>query len=151
MKRSAGLLMMRRSASGAIEVLLAHPGGPYWRNKDAGAWSIPKGELDPGEDALGAAKREWEEETGHAANGPFAPLGEVTQKSGKHIVAWAFAGQFDPAHLRSNSFEMEWPPRSGRMQAFPEIDRVQWFGLDEARVKINAGQVPLLDRLAQLR
>src|SRR5262249_19219115 len=108
MKRSAGLLMFRRGADGAVEVLLAHPGGPFWRARDAGAWSLPKGEWEPPEEPLAAALREWQEETGFPASPPFAPLGEVTQKGGKHVLAWAFEGDFEPARLRSNTFELEW-------------------------------------------
>jgi predicted NUDIX family NTP pyrophosphohydrolase len=148
MKRSAGLLMFRRVSDGTVQVLLAHPGGPFWARRDEGAWSLPKGEYEPPEEPLDAARREWQEETGSAASPPFAPLGEVTQKGGKRVLAWAFEGDFDPAQLRCNSFEMEWPPKSGRMQSFPEIDRVAWFGLDEARLRIHAGQLPFIDRLA---
>jgi predicted NUDIX family NTP pyrophosphohydrolase len=147
MKKSAGLLMYRRSAAGALQVLLAHPGGPFWRAKDEGAWTIPKGEYDEGEEALAAATREFAEETGFAVTPPFVPLGEIMQKSGKRIAAWAFAGDCDPARLESNTFEIEWPPRSGRTQTFPEIDRVEWFELDEARRKMNPAQCALLDRL----
>ena len=150
MDRSAGLLMFRRAADRAIEVLLAHPGGPYWKNKDEGAWTIPKGEYADTEDALAAARREFAEETGFEALPPFLELGEVVQKGGKRILAWGLAGDCDPAQLRSNAFEIEWPPRSGRMQAFPEIDRVAWFGLEAARRKINPAQAVLLERLAQL-
>jgi predicted NUDIX family NTP pyrophosphohydrolase len=142
--------MYRRNASGAVEVLLAHPGGPFWKNKDAGAWSIPKGEYETPEEPLAAALREWAEETGFAAQPPYLPLGEIRQKNGKHVIAWAFEGDCDPAELVSNTFEMEWPPKSGRMQSFPEIDSVQWFGLDEARAQINAAQAAFLDRLAKL-
>jgi predicted NUDIX family NTP pyrophosphohydrolase len=149
-KKSAGLLMYRRGARGGIEVLLAHPGGPFWQRKDAGAWSIPKGEYEPPEEPLSAALREWAEETGFAAQAPYLPLGEMKQKNGKHVMAWAFEGDGDPAMLACNTFEMEWPPKSGRMQSFPEIDRVQWFGLDEARERINPAQAALLDRLAKL-
>jgi predicted NUDIX family NTP pyrophosphohydrolase len=150
MKTSAGLLMFRRGAGGALEVLLAHPGGPYWRNKDAGAWTLPKGEYTDPEEPLAAAQREWREETGFPTNPPFEPLGHVTNKSGKRITAWAFEGDCDPDALRCNTFEVEWPPRSGRMQSFPEIDRVQWFALDEARARIHEAQAPFLDRLRQL-
>lgn len=150
MKKSAGLLMYRRTESGEIEVLLAHPGGPFWKNKDAGAWSIPKGEYEAPEDPLDAALREWAEETGFPARPPYLPLGEVRQKNGKHVAAWAFEGDADPALLVCNMFEMEWPPKSGRMQSFPEIDRVQWFSLTEARERINPAQAALLDRLADL-
>jgi predicted NUDIX family NTP pyrophosphohydrolase len=149
-KKSAGLLMYRRNASGDIQVLLAHPGGPFWKNKDAGAWSIPKGEYETPEEPLAAALREWAEETGFAAQPPYLPLGEIRQKNGKHVIAWAFEGDCDPARLVSNTFEIEWPPKSGRMQSFSEIDSVQWFGLDEARAKINAAQAAFVDKLAKL-
>lgn len=149
MKTSAGLMMYRQPAGGAAEVLLAHPGGPFWRGRDEGAWTIPKGEYGPPEDALAAARREFEEETGFAVTPPFLPLGEVVQKSGKRISAWAFAGDCDPARLRCNSFEIEWPPRSGRRQSYPEIDRVAWFGLEEARRRIIPAQRALIDRLEQ--
>lgn len=148
-KKSAGLLMYRQGGDGALQVLLAHPGGPYWRNKDEGAWTLPKGEYDVPEAPLDAARREFEEETGLSPEPPFLPLGEVVQKSGKHVAAWAFAGDFDPARLRCNTFELEWPPRSGRRQSFPEIDRVDWLGLAAARRKINPALRALLDRLEQ--
>jgi predicted NUDIX family NTP pyrophosphohydrolase len=146
---SAGLLMYRRRAGG-VEVLLVHPGGPFWRNKDAGAWTIPKGEPAVGEELLEAAKREFEEETGVAPVGDCAPLPPLKQKGGKVIHAWAIEGDLDPAQIRSNTFEMEWPPRSGRRAAFPEIDRAGFFSLDQARLKMNSGQVALLDALAAL-
>ena len=148
MKKSAGLLMYRRTEGGSLEVLLAHPGGPFWRGKDEGAWTIPKGEYDENEDPLAAAMREFGEETGFAVSPPLLPLGAIVQKSGKRITAWAFAGDCDPAQLRSNTFEIEWPPRSGRMRSFPEIDRVEWLSLDAARRKINPAQCALLERLA---
>ena len=138
--------MFRRRGE-ALEFLLAHPGGPFWARKDEGAWSLPKGEYDDSEEALAAARREFTEETGIAAEGPFVDLGEVRQKSGKHVRAWAFESDCDPATLRSNLFELEWPPRSGRMQSFPEIDRLQWFTLADARVKLLPAQLPLLERL----
>lgn len=144
--RSAGLLMFRRKGD-AVEVLLAHPGGPFWSRRDAAAWTLPKGEIGPGEEALAAARREFAEETGFASAPPFVPLGELKQKSGKRISAWAFEGDADPARLVSNEFEMEWPPRSGRTRRFPEIDRVEWFGLDAARAKLIAGQAPFIDAL----
>lgn len=143
---SAGLLLFRLAA-GEPQVLLAHPGGPFWARKDDGAWTLPKGEVAPGEDPLVCARREFEEETGFAIEGGFLPLGEIRQKAGKRVQAWAVEGDFDPARLRSNEFEIEWPPRSGRMQRFPEVDRVAWFGLEDARRKLLASQVPLLDRL----
>jgi predicted NUDIX family NTP pyrophosphohydrolase len=149
MKKSAGLLMYRRGSAGAVEVLLAHPGGPFWRGKDEGAWTIPKGEYEPPEEPLAAARREFMEETGFEAAPPFVPLGEVVQKGGKRISAWAFAGDCDPAQLRCNTFEIEWPPRSGRRQSYPEVDRIEWFELGEARRRIIPAQRTLLDRLEQ--
>lgn len=144
--RSAGLLMFRRRG-GVLEVLLAHPGGPFWSRRDAAAWTLPKGEIGPGEEPLAAARREFAEETGFASAPPFVPLGELRQKSGKRISAWAFEGDADPATLASNTFEMEWPPRSGRTRSFPEIDRVAWFDPGVARAKLIAGQVPFIDAL----
>lgn len=140
---------MFRRAGGALEVLLAHPGGPFWRNRDAGAWSIPKGEFADPERALDAAQREFAEETGFAVTPPFLPLGEIVQKSGKRVNAWAFEGECDPGLLRCNEFELEWPPKSGRRQRYPEIDRVAWFGVAEARGKLLPAQCALLDRLEQ--
>ena len=148
-KRSAGLLMYRRGAAG-LAVLLVHPGGPFWANKDLGAWSIPKGEYGADEKPLAAAQREFTEETGARPGGDFVPLGEVKQPGGKHVSAWAIEGDFDPATLVSNSFEMEWPPRSGRKRSFPEVDRADWFSLDEARRKILTGQRPFIDRLERM-
>lgn len=142
--------MFRRGADGAWQVLLAHPGGPFWQRKDAGAWTLPKGEYEDPEQPLAAALREWAEETGFDASPPFLPLGEVTQKNGKRVSAWAFQGTCDPQRLHCNTFEIEWPPKSGRRQSFPEIDRVQWFGLREARERINAAQAAFLDRLEKL-
>jgi predicted NUDIX family NTP pyrophosphohydrolase len=149
MKRSAGLLMYRRLVSG-LEVLLAHPGGPYWRSKDAGAWTIPKGEYVAPEQPLAAALREWAEETGFAAEGPFLELGEVALKSGKRICAWAFEGDCDPTAVRCNTFAVEWPPRSGRIRDFPELDRAAWFDTSEARLRIHPAQAAFLDRLTAL-
>jgi predicted NUDIX family NTP pyrophosphohydrolase len=146
MKRSAGVLLYKHTEDG-IRVLLVHPGGPFWRNKDAGAWSIPKGEIDEGEDQLAAALREFAEETGIALTGDFLPLGEVKQKGGKVVTAFAHCRDLDPAAINSNTFELEWPPRSGRRQTFPEIDRAEWFDAQTARDKINASQADLLDRL----
>lgn len=148
-KHSAGLLM-HRQVSGTLEVLLVHPGGPFWAKKDAGAWSIPKGEIEEGEDALAAARREFEEETGRSAEGSFVPLQPIRQRGGKHILAWAFEGDFDPLQLRSATFSMEWPPRSGQQRDFPEVDRAAWFAVEEARRRVNAGQVPLVDELSRL-
>ena len=143
---SAGILLYRR-AGASLEVLLVHPGGPYWRAKDAGAWTIPKGVIDPGEQALDAAVRELREETGVVVDGPFIALGAVRQKAGKVVTAFACEGDCDPAAIVSNTFPMEWPPRSGRMQEFPEVDRAGWFTLEAAREKINAAQVALLEGL----
>ncbi len=147
--RSAGILLYRRR-SGALEVLLAHPGGPFWQRRDLGAWTIPKGEFGDDESAEDAARRELREETGIDAAGALTVLGETKLKGGKVVVAFAIEGDFDVADLVSNTFEIEWPPRSGRRQHFPEIDKVEWMTLGDARVKILAGQVPLLDRLAAL-
>ena len=145
-KRSAGLIMFRRKTN-VIEVLLAHPGGPFWIKKDLGAWSIPKGELGDAEDPLTAAKREFTEELGLTPQGEFMPLGEVRQPGGKIVAAWAFEGDCDPSKVRSNTFSMEWPPHSGKMEQFPEIDRAEWFSLETARSKLLKGQLSLLDRL----
>lgn len=145
-KRSAGILMFRRRDSG-IEVLLVHPGGPFWKNKDAGAWSIPKGEHGEADDPLEAAKREFKEETGIPVRGEFVALDEIKQPSGKLIRAWALEGDCNAATIRSNTFSMEWPPKSGRMQEFPEVDRAEWFSMDEARKRIVKGQSGFLDRL----
>jgi predicted NUDIX family NTP pyrophosphohydrolase len=145
-KQSAGLLLYRRSGGG-VEVFLVHPGGPYWARKDAGAWSIPKGELGEAEDPLGAALREFTEETGFSVEGPYRRLRPVRQPGGKTVIAFAVEGDCDPAALRSGTFTMEWPPRSGRHREFPEVDRAAWFGLDEAQVRILRGQAPLLEQL----
>jgi predicted NUDIX family NTP pyrophosphohydrolase len=136
--------------SGLLEVFLVHPGGPYWVRKDDGAWSIPKGEIEESEEALVAARREFLEETGSVVSGPFVAMTPVKQRSGKWVRAWAATGDLDPAALKSNLFSMQWPPGSERMQSFPEVDRGAWFRLDEARVKITAGQLPLLEELATL-
>jgi predicted NUDIX family NTP pyrophosphohydrolase len=141
---SAGLLAYR--FNNGLEVLLAHPGGPYWAKKDDGAWTIPKGLVRP-DDLVQGALREFREETGFVARGPFAPLKPVRQKSGKTVHAFAFEGDFDPERFCSNTFEMEWPPRSGRQQSFPEIDRIGWFGLEQAMRKIIAYQRPFLAEL----
>jgi len=147
--RSAGLLLYRRGAGGP-EVLLVHPGGPFWARRDLGAWSLPKGEYADGEEPLIAARREFEEELGSPPpDGEVVDLGEVRQKSGKVVHAWAIAGDLDAEQIHSNEFEMEWPPRSGNSQTFPEVDRAQWFGLEDAREKINPGQEALLDRLQE--
>jgi predicted NUDIX family NTP pyrophosphohydrolase len=146
-RTSAGILLWR-SRGGRLQVLLGHPGGPYFSGKDADHWTVLKGEVDPGEDLLAVARREFEEETGfRPPEGPTIELGEIRQKSGKRVLAWAVEGDLDIQAAVSNSFEMEWPPRSGRMREFPEIDRVEWFGLDDARDKIKAAQAPFLDRL----
>ena len=147
--KSAGILVYRKRAGG-VEVLLVHPGGPFWARRDAGAWSIPKGEYADSEDAETAARREFTEETGWTIEGKLKSLGEIKQKAGKVVTAFAAEGDFDPASLESNRFEMEWPPKSGRMASFPEVDRAGWFGLAEARDKIVEGQRPLLDRLEAL-
>jgi predicted NUDIX family NTP pyrophosphohydrolase len=143
---SAGLLMFRK-VGGRLEVLLAHPGGPFWAKKDAGAWSIPKGLTEPGEDALTAARREFAEETGLRPDGPFLPLGEVRQKSGKVVHAWACEGDADPAELTSNRIWVEWPAGSGRRIEVPEVDRCEWFTPSEAREKLNPAQVAFVERL----
>jgi predicted NUDIX family NTP pyrophosphohydrolase len=145
MKRSAGILMYKYRADELL-VLLAHPGGPYWAKRDLGSWSIPKGEYE-GEDPLTAAGREFQEETGGRVRGPFLSLGEIAQSNRKTVSAWAAEGDFDPKALKSNLCEIEWPPKSGRMQLIPEADRAEWFSLEDARVKILAGQRPFLDRL----
>jgi predicted NUDIX family NTP pyrophosphohydrolase len=146
-KLSAGILAYRRGSNG-LEVLLVHPGGPYWRNKDLGAWSIPKGEIDVSEDPEHAARREFSEELGpSAAIGALQALGEIRQRGGKRVIAFCAEADFDTASLSSNSFEIKWPPRSGALKTFPEVDRAQWFDLEAARAKILSGQVELIDRL----
>jgi predicted NUDIX family NTP pyrophosphohydrolase len=147
--RSAGFLIYRRRSS-ALEVLLVHPGGPFWARRDAGSWSIPKGEIGPDEDALAAARREVAEELGSLIDGPAVSLAPITQKAGKVVEAWAVEHEWDPTTLHSNTFTIEWPRGSGRMTSFPEVDRAEWFGLDEARRRILPGQVPLLDQLESL-
>lgn len=149
MKTSAGLLMYRVH-NGLLQVFLVHPGGPYWAKKDEGAWSIPKGEVAEGEDLLRTACREFEEETGLAAQEPFLPLPSIRQKGGKVVHAWAFQGDCDPSAVRSNDFTMEWPPRSGRQQTFPEADRAEFFFCDEARRKINPAQAAWVGELERL-
>lgn len=146
---SAGIMMYRRVPAG-IEVLLVHPGGPFWAKKDRGAWSIPKGEHGPDEDPLAAARREFEEETGFPVQGEFLPLGSEKQKSGKVVTAWAVEGNCDAGAVRSNNFTLEWPPKSGRQTEFPEVDRAGWFSLAEAKEKLTSGQVPFVDRLCGL-
>jgi predicted NUDIX family NTP pyrophosphohydrolase len=146
-RRSAGLLLYRR-VDGDLEVLLVHPGGPFWARKDEHAWSVPKGEYEDGQDPRRVAAREFAEELGHPApDGPWLELGEVRQSGGKRVVAWAVEGDLDPDTVVSNTFELEWPPRSGRVRSFPEVDRATWVDLAAARTKLHAGQVPLLDRL----
>jgi predicted NUDIX family NTP pyrophosphohydrolase len=145
-RTSAGLLLYRRRDD-ALEVFLVHPGGPFWARKDAGSWSIPKGEIDPMEKPLAAARREFTEETGLSVEGAFRPLAPITQAGGKIVQAWAVEGDVDPTALQSNTFSMEWPPRSGRQQTFPEVDRAAWFPIDVARRKINPAQAALLDEL----
>jgi predicted NUDIX family NTP pyrophosphohydrolase len=146
---SAGLLMFRRTR-GRVEVFLAHPGGPFWKNKDAGAWTIPKGLVDEGEDPLDGACREFREETGIEPAGPFLPLGDIRQKAGKRVHAWAFEGDADPAAAVSNEMKTEWPRGSGHWITFPEVDRCAWFGADEARERINPAQAELIGRLEAL-
>lgn len=145
---SAGLLLYRRLADGGVEVLLGHPGGPFFAARDLGDWSIPKGEVEEGEDLEAVARREFREETGHAApDGPAIPLGTVRQKGGKLVHAWALEGDLDPATARSNTFTMQWPPSSGTWISVPELDRVAWFAPPEARRRIKEAQIPLIDRL----
>jgi predicted NUDIX family NTP pyrophosphohydrolase len=149
-RRSAGLLLYRGRGED-LEVLLVHPGGPMWSSRDAGAWSVPKGEYLEGEDPLSAARREFEEELGTPLpEADAADLGEIRQKSGKRVRAWALAGDLDTTQIHSNTFMFQWPPRSGKMIEIPEVDRAEWFTLPTAREKINSGQVPLLDRLERL-
>ena len=147
--RSAGILLYKRQETG-LRVLLVHPGGPFWRNKDDGAWSIPKGECAADEDAETTARREFLEELGARPRGTLVPLGSIRQRGGKQVDAFALEGEFDVERLSSNTFEIEWPPRSGRRQAFPEVDRAAWFSPDEARQKINQAQRQLIDRLEEL-
>ncbi|HZR17004.1 MAG TPA: NUDIX domain-containing protein [Verrucomicrobiae bacterium] len=153
-KESAGLLLYRRK-HGTLEFLLVHPGGPLWKNRDAGAWSIPKGEIQADEDPLRAAQRELREELGFCPEGEFIPLAAIKQKGGKVVRAWAIETEWDPANLKSNTFTLPWPPRSGKVQEFPEVDRAAYFDLVSATTKINPAQVPLLlevDRkLAQMK
>lgn len=148
-KQAAGILLYRQTARG-LEVLLAHPGGPLWARKDLGAWTIPKGQFGDDESALAAAKREFEEEMGSPAGGEFVELGSIRQPSGKVVYGFAAESDFDVSTVRSNLFALEWPPRSGKFGQFPEIDRAQWFSIDEARQKILKGQEPFIDRLLTL-
>ena len=145
-KKSAGIILYR-TQNDLFEILLVHPGGPFWTKKDEGAWTIPKGEFDDDEDPLNAAKREFEEETGMKISGEFIELKPVKQKSGKLIYAWAVEGDMDPATIKSNEFEIEWPPRSGKMKSFPEIDKAGWFTIRDAAIKINPGQLSLIKEL----
>jgi predicted NUDIX family NTP pyrophosphohydrolase len=147
-QRSAGILLYRRRR-GALEVLLVHPGGPFWAKKDLGAWSIPKGEYAPGEDPLAAARREFQEEIGSPADGEALALGAFRQSPAKIVDAWALEGDFDPATLKSNTFSLEWPPRSGRMREVPEVDRAAWFAPEEATRKLLKGQRPILEALVR--
>jgi predicted NUDIX family NTP pyrophosphohydrolase len=147
-ERSAGILLFRRTGD-ELEVLLVHPGGPFFARRDAGAWSIPKGLCEEGEEPLACARREFAEELGSPCpDGPALELGEIRQRNGKRVTAWAVEGDLDADAITSNTFTMQWPPRSGRTQEFPEVDRAGWFGLNEARERILAAQAPLLDRLA---
>ncbi len=148
-KKSAGLLMYRRRQRN-VEVFLVHPGGPFWAKKDVGSWSIPKGEYGPGEDPLEAARREFQEETNFKATGEVIPLTPRKQSSGKEIAAWAFEGDCDTSAVKSNTFTMEWPPRSGKQQEFPEVDRAGWFSIPTAKEKIIKGQTAFLDELTQI-
>ena len=148
-KTSAGLILFRRT-TGKTELLLVHPGGPFWINKDDGAWTFPRGEVEPGEDLESAGRREFHEETGHAVTGDLIPLGSIRQKSGKTVHTWAVEGDLDPATIRSNTFTLEWPPKSGKMAQFPEIDRADFFDLATARQKIRPSESPFLEKLEQL-
>lgn len=148
-KQSAGILLYRLT-NNHPEVFLVHPGGPFWKNKDTGAWSIPKGEYESDEEPLLAARREFEEETGHVVTGEFESLTPVKQKSGKVVQAWAVQGNLDHTDIRSNLFEMEWPPKSGKRASFEEVDRADWFDLETAKLKIIPGQVGLIEQLEQL-
>lgn len=147
-KQSAGILLYRLTA--APEVFLVHPGGPFWKSRDAGVWTIPKGEFKNEEPALDAAIREFREETGHALKGPFKPLSPIRQKGGKRVYAWASPGDLDPGTITSNTFELEWPRHSGKMQTFPEVDKGKWFSLEDARTYINPAQIPFLEELAEI-
>jgi predicted NUDIX family NTP pyrophosphohydrolase len=150
LKKSAGILMYRRTGSSSIEVFLIHPGGPFWSKKDAGAWSIPKGEINEGEDPLAAARREFGEETGFDPGENFIELEPIKQKGGKLVSAWAVEGSIDANAIKSNTFSMEWPPRSGRQTEFPEVDKAAWFSPDEARAKINPAQAAFIDYLCRI-
>lgn len=150
-KLSAGILAYKINDQGKPEVLLVHPGGPFWKKKDEGVWSIPKGEYEEGEDALSAAKREFTEETGNELpDGNFIKLDPVKIKSGKIVSVWAIRAEFETLLIRSNTFEMEWPPKSGKKQVFPEVDKAEWFTIEEAAIKINSGQVKVIEQLIEL-
>ena len=146
-KQSAGILLYRK-LNKVLQVFLVHPGGPFWKNKDDGAWSVPKGEYEDDEDPLTAAKREFYEETGQYVDGEFTMLTAVKLKSGKMVQAWAIEGDIDHEKIKSNQFEMEWPPKSGKKQSFAEVDRGGWFTIDEAKIKVNVAQVGLIEELA---
>ena len=148
MEKSAGILVYRNNVSG-LEVFLMHPGGPFWKKKDLGAWSIPKGEIGEDENEETAARREFEEETGIKIREDLVPLKPIKQKSGKSVIAWAAEQDIDESKIKSNMFELEWPPKSGKMQSFPEMDRAAWFSVSEAKEKIISGQVGLLDELVE--
>lgn len=147
-RKSAGILLYRFQKNG-VEVFLVHPGGPFWANKDEGSWSVPKGEYNDDEDALKAAQREFQEETGLSIQGNFIELGEVRQPSGKRVRVWALENDQEVENIRSNTFQLEWPPKSGKMQEFPEVDRGGWFSIPEARQKILKGQISFLDKLEE--
>jgi len=148
-KKSAGLLLFRFNTNGELELFLVHPGGPFWKNKDLGAWSIPKGEFEEEEDPIKAARREFKEETGIEVNGEFIPLNHIKQKSGKIVIAWAIEHDADEKNIQSNTFPLEWPPRSGKFIQVPEVDRANWFGIPEARQKILPAQLPLLEEVVE--
>jgi len=149
-KQSAGILLYRLT-NGPLEVMLVHPGGPFWAKKDLGGWSIPKGEFTDGEDALAVAQREFFEETGQEMPGPFHALKPIIQKGGKTVYAWAVEGELDTQNITSNTFEMEWPPKSGQMKSFPEIDRGEWFDIETAKQKLNEKQCGFLEELAEFK
>ena len=151
MKRSAGILLYKVNHSNEIAFFLVHPGGPFFAKKDNGFWTIPKGEIEPDEDPLATAKREFEEETGTEPTGDFITLGEIKQKGGKIVQAWAVEGDLDIEKIKSNNFEIEWPPKSGQKKSFPEIDKAGWFSLTEAKAKINEAQYVFITRLAELK
>jgi len=148
-KQSAGILLYRKTSQG-LQLFLVHPGGPFFKNKDDASWSVPKGEYEADEDPLAAAKREFQEETGHEITGSFTALRSVKQKGGKTVLAWAVEGNIDPKAIKSNTFEMEWPPRSGKKKTFDEIDRGEWFDIATAKRKINPAQVTFIDELAAM-